>query len=63
MLLLLCGSLNLHIIEVKLWAVLEPQPRKNGRWVFALYQLDRVECNKHQCVILQKDKIAISACV
>jgi len=63
MLLLLCGSPNLVIIEVKLWTVLEPQPRKKGRWMFALYQLDCVEWNKYQCIILLKDKIAISMCV
>jgi len=63
MLLLLCGSLNLDIIEVKLWTVLEPQPRKKGRWVFALYQLDCVEYNKHQCIVLLKDKKDFSVCV
>ena len=66
MLLLLCGFLNLDIIEVKLWTVLEPQPRKKGRWVFGCLhciQLDCVEYNKHQCIVLLKDKIAISVCV
>jgi len=34
MLLLMCGSLKLTVVGVKLWTVLEPLPRKIGRWVF-----------------------------
>jgi len=34
MLLLLWGSLNLVVIGVKHWTILEPLPRNKQRWVF-----------------------------
>jgi len=59
MLMLLYDSLNLVVSGFKLWTVTGPQLRRNEVEIFALQQLDYVECKMHQCTALLKEKTVI----
>jgi len=60
MLMLLYDSLNLVVSGVKVWTVTGPQLRRNEVEIFALQQLDYVECKMHWCTAFLKDKIVIN---